>query len=176
MKQDDAALQEALAALPSLNLTAMPSVTVLCPDNTQAKRMVNEMIATWNEKMGNYFNMEPLSENALQQRVASGKYDVALFPLRAKGADPAQILSLFASDSTENPAGLKDSTYDALLSAAQSSGNLAKYVEAERYLNEQCIVYPLYYESHYYAAAPGVTGIVFHPFERGMDFIRAGKE
>ncbi len=179
LKQDDSSLQAAIAVLPSLNLETMPSVTVLCPDTNEAKRMVNEMIATWNAKMGNYFNMEPLSEDALAKRVANGNYDVALCPIRTKGQEPSQLLSLFQSDSESNPAFLKDPAYDALLASAESSkGNesLSHYVAAEKYLNDQCVFYPLYYESRYYAAAPGVSGVVFHPYDTGIDFIRAGKE
>ncbi len=179
LKQDGHALQAALAALPSLNRETMPSVTVLCPDNLEAKRMVNEMIASWNREMGNYFNMNPVSEEELIQQVASGKYEIALYPIHVAGQDPFTLLSLFQSDSQSNPAFLKDPNYDAFLTAAgngQNQGSFAQYVKAEKYLNEQCVFYPLYYESRYYATAPGISGVVFHAYGQGIDFIRAGKD
>ena len=37
------------------------------------------------------------------------------------------------------------------------------------------IFYPLYYESRYYACGENVFGIVFHPYDAGIDFISAGK-
>lgn len=179
LRQDDQALQTALSLLPSVNRETMPSVTVLCPDTLEAKRMVNEMITIWNRKMGNYFNMNPVPEEELVQKVASGEYEIALYPIHASGQDPFSLLSLFHSTSPSNPASLKDPSYDAFLTAAENGQNknsLAQYIQAEKYLNEQGIFYPLYYQSHYYATAPGISGVVFHAYGQGIDFIRAGKD
>ena len=74
---------------------------------------------------------------------------------------------------------MKDSSYDALVSAAQTKsgpGAAAAYGAAEKYLNQQAVFYPLYYGKTYYAVAKGVTGIIFHPYGGGVDFINAGKE
>ena len=34
------------------------------------------------------------------------------------------------------------------------------YAQAEQYLNNEGIFYPIYYEKRYYAIAPGLTGII----------------
>ena len=157
----------------------MPSITVLCPDDEAVKRMVNEMLIAWNETMGQYFNMEPLSRTELERRVSSGNYDMALYPLQASGEEPQQVLSLFTSGREDNPAHLQSAEYDALLSSLHTLSSeemLARLVSAEKYLNDHAVFYPLYYESHYYATAPGITGVIFHPYGRGIDFIRAGEE
>lgn len=179
LKQDDRALQTALSSLSSVNMKTMPSVTVLCPDSLEAKRMVNEMITIWNRKMGNYFNMNPVPEKELMNKVADGDYEIALYPLHTSGQDPFSLLCLFQSTSPSNPAALKDPTYDALLTAAENAQNqnsLTQYVQAEKYLNDQGIFYPLYYQSRYYATSPGISGVVFHAYGQGIDFIRAGKK
>ena len=74
----------------------MPSITVLCPDDEAVKRMVNEMLIAWNETMGQYFNMEPLSRTELERRVSSGNYDMALIsPPGVRGRAAAGFVLIY---------------------------------------------------------------------------------
>ena len=49
------------------------------------------------------------------------------------------------------------------------------YAQAEQYLNNEGIFYPIYYEKRYYAIAPGLTDIIVHPYDMGIDFMHAAK-
>lgn len=89
------------------------------------------------------------------------------------------MLSLFSSESEENPVGLKNSSYDSLLAqAASTTGeeSLSAMMQAEKYLNDAAIFYPLYYTDRYYLTGKTVSGVVIHPCGAGFDFILAGKE
>lgn len=178
-KADNNAVNGIPGALTALSLDALPSVAVLGPDDSNVKLMLNEIITSWNGKMGNYFNMKPLSQEDLTTKVAAGDYQIALYPIRPNGDGPKQLLSLFQSTSNANPAFLKDSNYDKLLAAADTQSGtdaIKSYAAAEKYLNNQFIFYPIYYENRYYACAKGVSGIIVHPYDAGIDFIQAGKE
>ena len=98
--------------------------------------------------------------------------------LRSSSSTPVSLLSLFASTSEENPAHLQSQSYDQLLEQAASGGDsgLSALQQAETFLNEQAVFYPLYYTSRYYTANPTLTGVVIHPAGQGIDFIQAGKE
>lgn len=135
--------------------------------------MLNEMLITWNGRMGNYFNLETMDENELNERIASGDFQAAVYALRPDGNTPIDILSLFSSDST--PTLLQSSEYDLLLKAADAGDSLSALVEAETWLNQQAIFYPLYYTDRYYVADPTLTGVVIHSADMGIDFIQAGK-
>ena len=177
-KQDDTAAAALEPALSSLGMS-MSAVSVLCPDDPEIKLMVNEMLTTWYQKLGYYFNMEPVDEDTLLSQVQNGEYQIALYPIRPDADGPEEILSIFCSDSTENPCGLADPQYDALLDAAQTAGGLSGLESlraAEQYLNDHFIFYPIYYQSRYYACGKGVSGIIFRPYNSGVDFISAGKE
>ena len=179
LKQDKNAAALLAAGMSELSLSELKSVSVLCPDNADVKLMLNEMIAAWNVQFKNYFNMEPLSSDKLAARIKSGDYQIALYPVQPAGDGPLSVLSLFKSGEKDNPAKLRDSAFDAMLNSAEKSGGIESaeaFAAAEKYLNEQGVFYPLYYEKHYYAAAKGVTGVVFHPYGAGVDFIQAGKE
>jgi ABC-type oligopeptide transport system, periplasmic component len=179
LKQDKNSAALLTAGLNELSLPELKSLSVLCPDDPNVKLMLNDMIAVWNSQFHNYFNIEPMDTDALAASVQSGGYEVALCPIRAGSGGPLAVLSLFKSGEPGNPAKLADAAFDSLLADAQKkSGGAAvpACAAAEKYLNDQGVFYPLYYEKHYFAAAKGVTGIVFHPYGAGIDFIQAGKE
>lgn len=179
LPHDANAAQTLAKGLGELGRSEMDSVSVLCPDDLNVKLMLNEMIIAWNSQFHNYFNLESLPEGNLLSRVKSGDYQVAFYPLRPESDGPLSALSPFRSGAAGNPAHLSDAGYDAILNRAESGDGkaaAADYAEAEKYLNRQAVFYPLYYEKQSYAMAKGVTGIVFHPYQGGVDFIGAGKE
>lgn len=171
LKQDDSIVTTLPALLKKLKLDTMPSITVL--GVTGLQQMLNQMLITWNGRMGNYFNLETMSEDEMNKRIADGDYQAAVYALRPDGNTPIDILSLFASDST--PALLQSSEYDRLLEAADAGDSLSALVDAETWLNQQAIFYPLYYTDRYYVANPTLTGVVIHSADMGIDFIQAGK-
>lgn len=179
LKQNQNAAGTLAAGLSELSGAQLKNISVLCPDDANMKLMLNEMIADWNTQFNNYFNMEPVDESSLKYRVKTGDFAIALYPIVPKGGDPISALSAFKSSESANPAGFRDAAYDAMLDAARAKSGteaVAAYKAAEKYLGDQGVFYPLYYEKSYYASAKGVTGIVFHPYGPGIDFIQAGKE
>lgn len=172
LKEDPKAISSLSNVLSKLKLEEMPSITVSGPENV--RDMLNEMLIAWNGSMGNYFNLEALPEEDLSQRIASGEYQAAICALRTEDATPLGFLSLFSSSNDENPAHLQSESYDAMLESA-ASGSLDALVQAETYLNQQAIFYPLYYTDRYYVANSTLSGVVIHPAEQGIDFIQAGK-
>ena len=179
LKQSSSAPQLLKEGMGELGIKKIESVAVVCPDDATVKLMANEMITSWNQEFSNYFNIKPVSLTTLASRVKSGDYNIAIYPVTPSADGPYAFLSTFMSSSAANPAGLKDSSYDAFVSSAQTQSGqkaAAAYASAEKYLNEKAIFYPLYYGKTYYAIAKGVTGIIFHPYGGGVDFINAGKE
>lgn len=177
--QSGGAAQTLAAGLGQLGLSEPGSISVICPDDTNVKLMLNEMIASWNAQFHQYFNMDPLSRDDLDSRVKSGNYQIALCPISPVGESPYDTLSLFAGSSGSNPARLNDPAYDAMLENAQKAepgSAAALYAAAEKHLNDKAVFYPIYNEKHYYAMAKGVTGVLFHPYGAGVEFIGAGKE
>lgn len=179
LKQDKNPAALLTAGMAELSVSELKSVSVICLDDPNVKLMVNEMIATWNSKFNDYFNIEPLDRDTLAERVKSGNYQIALCSIQPDSDGPFSALSLFRSRAVGNAPKLSDPAFDAMLAAAQKKGDsdaAAAFSAAEKYLNEQAVFYPLYYEKHYFASAKGVTGVVFHPYAMGIDFIHAGKK
>lgn len=182
LSQDAKAAQTLASGLSELGISGsdkMKSVSVLCPDDENVKLMLNEMIISWNSQFHNYFNLEAMDESSLLSKVKSGDYVAALYPIKPDGDGPSQVLSFFRSKDKGNFTRYNNAAYDSLLAKAENgsgTGAAADYAAAEEYLNRQAVFYPLYYGKRYYAMAKGVSGILFHPYQGGVDLIGAGKE
>ncbi len=166
---DASAPQAAIARLKSLEHDAMPSVSVLCTDDDETKNLVNQLIISWNREMGNYFNMNPVSEAERSAAVSSGNFQIAFFAVSPPNEKASSLLDVFSSQNPENPTFLNDEHYDALLGRYELSSLLA----AEKYLSEQAVFYPICYESGFYAFARGVNGVAVYPYRGGIDFTQA---
>jgi oligopeptide transport system substrate-binding protein len=176
---DDNAPTTLNRGLRELSKSELGNISVICLDDPQVKLMVNDMIAAWNTKFDHYFNMEPLSEEDLAERIKSEDYQIALCPVEPSTDGPLSVLSIFKSESKNNPACLSDSTFDKLVENAENSYGIEAaqdFAKAEKRLQDIAVFYPLYYGKHYFASGKGVTGVVFQPYGGGMDFIMTGKE
>lgn len=175
---DPNAQQTLAGGLTALGEKSMPAVTVLCLNTPEVTRMVTNMLDLWSKNLGCYFSMKPVSSSELTSMLRSGDYQLAFAPVRAESDGPDTFLSVFKSTSSANPAKLADAEYDALLAQAQqlpAEQGLELYAEAEHYLNDNAVFFPLCYENRYFASAQNVTGILFHPYDAGIDFSQAVK-
>ena len=174
----ESAKEELKKALKKNKIDQLPKLTILCTDDAPTQKIVNNIIETWNAQTGTYNNKNPVSASELNDAVLTGSYRIVVAPLVACGSSPIDTLALFTSSSAYNPARLADKQYDqAVASLDQLKGQalLKKLIETEEYLNDQGIFYPLYTENRYYASAPNVKGIIFHPYGSGIDFFFAEK-
>ena len=127
------------------------------------------MLGEWRSALGYYFNLEAVSQETLEKRVAAGTYQLALVPVRAGEDGPQSFLSAVCS-----LAQYRSEEYDALALRLYSD-TVAAAKEAETLLLNEAVFYPMYYQNRYYAVANTVTGLVIHPFGGIIDFNGAGK-
>ena len=153
-------------------------MTILCLDSPGTKAIVNNLVETWNTALGYYLNLNPVSASELQSALRSGGYQLALCPLRADNDGPSELLTLFSSENPYNPAGYQNQDYNNLLNqikATPGEAGAPLCLQAENHLIQNLVFYPLCYEKRYFASAENVTGIIFHPYNGGIDFIAATK-
>lgn len=164
--------------LKEIKAKSMPSVTIICMDDAKTKSMVSNMLEMWNNKFGHYFNMLPMSKEKLTSKIKTRDYQIALAPIPLGDNDPLNILSIFKSENEKNPCNLRDKQYDAFLAGVEGmkyDQKVSACQKSETYLNEQAVFCPLCYEVKYFACGKGVNGIIFHPYNFGIDFIKTSK-
>lgn len=160
------------------DITAFPDITILCPDDENSKTVVSNLIEKWNSFTGAYFNKKPLSDSELQSRIKSGSYQIAITHINIGSNSPIGTLKLFTAESESNPCAFHSEEYDNMivsLSKSVTKNSAEKIINAEEYLINSGVFYPLYKQNRYYASAENVTGIIFHPQGGNTDFKSAKK-
>lgn len=168
--QDDTVLERLPSLLEMLEMEQLPSISVVCPDDQESINIANGFLISWNNKLGNAFNIEPLPEEEFEKRIAAGEYDAALYTLRAGGTTPYQVLKAF--ESTSYPSLLEDGEFDAGLHSL--TFDLASYRQLETRLVEKYVFYPLFSDKTYYVTGPSTKGIAGAP-DLSVNFITAKK-
>lgn len=148
-----------LMKLYEIDGTAMPSITVICPDDEDSKAMVNGIIVSWNKYLKNAFNIEPLPLAEFERRIRAKSYQAALYSLSAGGTTPNTVFSKFSS--TASPRLLDSQEFDEYLGGMTFS--MESYKEMETYLIDQFVFYPIHYSYRYFAVAQGVSDVVITP-------------
>lgn len=165
-------------ALKEQGLASSPTITILCPSDEASQKIANNLIETWNKLTNGYFNKEPVSMSELKDRIASADFEAVIAPLTIQGETPLSTLELFESSCEYNAANLRDEKYDSLVTDFRrnpSAANIRAAADAERYLLDNAVFYPLYTENRFYASAKNVENVIFHPYGAEADFIYAKK-
>lgn len=167
--QDDGAASSLEDLLNSLDLEYVPPITVICEDDELSVSIANKLIVSWNGKMGNYFNIEPLSPDEFSGRMESGDYQAALCDLAAQGDTAYSFFKLF--ESTGSPKLLTSSQYDALLH--KGSKSLQDYMDMEKILLADAVFYPIHKEKSYFGLSPKIKNLTISTGY--FDFLSAEK-
>ena len=154
------------------------SYTVIYLDDDASSKMATYMIEAWNNMLSCYFNKEPLSRNEIEERMASGDYEIAIAPLNTALDSPMEFLSEFVTDSSNNYINLNSTEYNSFISKSLNQNN-SEAVEAlgnaENYLINKGCLFPLYYESRYFASNSNLSGAVFFADGVSIDFTKVIK-
>lgn len=170
---------KALGELADNEIELKKTYTIICLDDDASSKIVTKLIAGWNEITGSYFNKEALPRTELLARISSGDYEIAVAPLNTAVDSPMEFLSSFKSDSMSNAINLNYPAYDGFIDSALSADSVDKTItslaSAEEYLIEYGYLYPLYYESRYFASAQNVSGTIFDSTSDAIDFTCTAK-
>ena len=181
LKKDEASselFEKATRELADIDQSFNKSYTVICLDDDSSSKMVTHMIEAWNALCPCYFNKLPLSRPELEERLKSGDYEIAVAPLNTALDSPMEFLSKFVSESDSNYINLDYHPYDDFISNAlkeNSEKSLGYLGNAESYLVGNGYLYPLYYESRYFASNKTLSGAKFGADGISIDFTKASK-
>lgn len=116
-----------------------------------------------------------LNQKDFASAISTGAYDLALYQFEASSHSAVNFLS---NTINGNMAGEIPSAETALKKAQSAdSGNAVKRIKAcEKALLEDYSIYPVMFESSYYAQSEGVSGVDFHPGSGRVCFVNATRE
>lgn len=169
IRQDDTILETKEKIIDSLDGNVIPSVTIICRDDSLSTSIANSVISSWNSKIGTYFNILPLTDAEYNTRIANRDYQIALYTIESSGDTAYSMLNAF--ESTASPQLLNSSAYDTLLHAGDNS--IQSFTGLEKFINNQYIFYPVAQHETYYAVNQKIKGLIVGIGR--VDFKRATK-
>lgn len=178
LKKDAEAKKYFDSGIEQQKLRSLPTVTILCRDTQGTKKITSNIIENLNRELGYYFNMEPLSEDALKSRIATKNYQIALMPILAESNLALDFLNIFRSDNNKNFANLNSKDYDKLIENAlltTPKDSVKHLLSAEKYLNENAVFYPMYNRKSFFVSSSKLSRLIFHRYNQGIDFYFATK-
>lgn len=162
-KNSDALFDTGLTEISKQNI----EVTVLCEGRYE--ELIRTLMQTWQAELGVRFSVtvEALESAELKQRVESGKYQLAFYPLSYSSVTAFNGLLRFTTDNANNICNFSDTTYDNLVGVIKTvngqKATMGATKNAEEYLISSCALVPLYEMADYYGLGKGVSGVIFNP-------------
>lgn len=157
--------------LSELEVEQVPSINIICLDDELSRSLATGVIVSWNTKLGNAFNLQPMEESEFNSAIANGTYQAAIYTMNSFGTLPVDILKQFTSTAT--PMLYENEEFDQQLKGAMFDVSI--YYSLENFIKEQCIFYPIYYDETFYAQSTMTKGIVLQP-DSNLNFSRAKKK
>lgn len=174
----EAMFGKAVEELKEKNIELKSSYNIIYLDDNTSSSLVTSIIESWNKTSTCYFNKEPLQRVELEERIKTGDYEIAIAPLNTAVDSPMEFLSKFKTDSPDNYINLNYPTYNNFIDTALTDAGddaINALMNAESYLIDYGYLYPLYYESRYFATAENVTGAIFSITSEAIDFSQVTK-
>lgn len=142
---------------------------LVCGDTADAGclRLVSQQ---WQEALGCYIGIENVVEEEFYQRIGSGDYSIALYPLSGDFNGAAAVLNEFTkNDCLKNACG-GASYLDGILRCTTATELVDKVTAAESGIIGGYGFIPLFYRTSYLVAQKDNEEIVYDPFSGAVDF------
>ncbi len=178
LKQMDSVDSMLNKGMKELGIKKLSNIKITCLNDNISRGIANNMIEIWNDIMGIYMNIEPVSSGKLSDKIQVGDFQIVVAPLYSNSNDPVDILETFKTNSQNNICDMRSSEFDNMVDKIKDLSNADRLnycVQSEKYLNDNAAFYPLYYSKRHFASAPNVTDIVFYKSSSLVSFIRAVK-
>lgn len=176
----DAARQAFSAAIASYPGKKLPATTLLYLDDPDMKEVASIIVQQWQQNLGAYINMEPLSRDKLISAVGTGNFQLALFPLTSEDNTAATLLHQFTTNSPGNMIGYSnkeyDETIDSLPALADADTLLAGTKKAEQLLLSDPGIIPIMFTPSVFVSSKKLTDIHFDTTGGRVDFSLVGKK
>ncbi len=162
-----AALGEGLRQLhPEEKNPALPRLTVLAADDEVSANLARYLVQSWQKNLDIYCTLELVAPSALNSRLSSGSYQIAIATVTASGLSGAENLQSYATGGVGNVTGYSDGAFDGLLGAALTGGR-QQLAAAEEHLRQTCPSLPLSFPERYYGLSGNVEDVLVRPFYGG---------
>ncbi len=157
-----------------LNISSVESVKIIVDSGTIDSRYLHILSQGWQESLGIYIGIEDLTSAEFNERLASGDYSIALYPLKANFNSGLAVFDCFDRVECLKRAVDGRSGVEGIMQCPTVNELVSCYTAAERAVIERFGFIPLFYKSSYLVAEMDNEDINYDPFTGSIDY-RAAK-
>jgi oligopeptide transport system substrate-binding protein len=153
-----------------LKVSSIDSVKIIVDSGTVDSRYLHILSQSWQDSLGIYIGIEDLTSKEFRERIESGDYSIALYPVKGDFNSGLAVLEKFTEvDCLKNAAGGIDSS-ETVMKCSTVNELVNGYVSAEREILQQYGFVPLFYKTSYLVAKEDNEDILYDPFTGSVDY------
>ena len=153
-----------------LKVSSIDSVKIIVDSGTVDSRYLHILSQSWQDSLGIYIGIEDLTSKEFRQRIESGDYSIALYPVKGDFNSGLAVLDKFTEvGCLKNAAGGVDSS-EAVMKCSTVNELVNGYASAEREILQQFGFVPLFYKTSYLVAKDDNEDILYDPFTGSVDY------
>lgn len=153
-----------------MKIKSVDSVKIIVDTGTVDSRYLHILSQSWQDSLGIYIGIEDLTSAEFAERIASGDFSIALYPLRGDFNSGIAFLDKFTSvdclkDNTDAAEGRA-----AVMKSSSVTDLINNYIAAEKKIIDSCGFIPLFYKNSYLVAKEDNEDIIYDPFTGSIDY------
>lgn len=165
------AASDALAkAKNELKVSSIESVKIIVDSSTIDSGYLHILSQRWQDSLGVYIGIEDLTAEEFRNRIETGDYSIALYPLKSDLNSGLGVFDKFAETDCLRKAVGDSFNTENLLKSSSVTELVNRYTEYERAILEKYGFVPLFYKSSYLVAKEDNDDIIYDPFSGAIDY------
>lgn len=135
------------------------TINILC--TAENENVAKNIVSCWQKNIGVELNgtVTVVEQKDFDNKIKSGSYTVAIYPLTVNSNRAVDFLGMFKSDSDTNILRYASEEYDRIYNDFKCSPSEVKATECQTYLLKNAVVMPVADENSVFVVAKDVSGI-----------------
>lgn len=153
-----------------LKVGSFNSIKILVCADTVDSEYLHLLSQSWQDDLGIYIGIEDVTREEFYERIDSGNFGLALYPLKGDMASPVSVISCFETDARLKSASDGKVHSAEIMRAKTVAEELDKCTAAEREILEKCGFVPVFYKNSYLVSHSDNEDIFYDPFTGAVDY------
>lgn len=147
-----------------------PSVKILVNADTVDSGKLHEITRKWQDIFGFYIGIEDVTAQEFQERIDSGNYSIALYPLRGDRESGVSFIRKIENTPCLSSAAPENFGTDRLTSCKTTDELIQEFTNAEKEIISDCWFVPVFYKNSYLIMSRDNEDIIYDPFTGAVDY------
>jgi len=162
------------SSLTKADKNLLNSVSIIVPQSYEFSNYLSSITEQWRENLDFYCVVEILPDDEFENRIKTGNYYIAINEIKGEYNSPSAFLNTFKTGESKNIFGFSNADFDGIVDSAESVASLTDslnfYIEAEKFLINKFMYFPVFYQKEYLVIGEKISDIRFNPFTNQIDF------